>query len=42
MMLENGSPLPAIEAKDLEASPIVLSDLTAGSWSVVIFYRGDW
>ena len=41
-MLANGSPLPAIQAKDLDGNDVALADLTSGSWSVVIFYRGHW
>ena len=41
-MLENGTPLPAISARDLDGNEVALSDATAGSWSVVIFYRGHW
>ena len=41
-MLNNGESLPAIGAKDLEGSEVRVSDLTDGSWSVVLFYRGHW
>ena len=41
-MLENGTSLPAIPAKNLDGDDVALADLTAGSWSVVIFYRGHW
>ena len=41
-VLANGAPLPSIPAKDLEGNDVALTELTAGSWSVVIFYRGHW
>ena len=41
-MLENGAQLPPIEAKDLDGHPVTITDLTDGSWSVVLFYRGHW
>jgi len=41
-MLENGSPLPPITATDLEGNDTALADLTGGSWSAVLFYRGHW
>lgn len=41
-MLHNGSRLPAIVAKDLDGVDVEISDLTRGSWSAVLFYRGHW
>jgi peroxiredoxin len=41
-MLDNGAQLPAITARDLEGNDLALADMTAGSWSVVVFYRGHW
>ena len=41
-MLENGSVLPDIAARDTEGNGVALADVTAGSWSVVLFYRGHW
>ena len=41
-MLTNGQSLPAIEAKTLVGEAVVLADMTDGSWSVVLLYRGHW
>lgn len=41
-MLSNGDSLPPIPAKDLEGNEVTITDLTAGSWSAVLFYRGHW
>jgi peroxiredoxin len=41
-MLDNGTQLPPIQAKDLDGNPVTLADAVQGSWSVVIFYRGHW
>ena len=41
-MLDNGSPLPSIPAKDLDGNSVTLAETTRESWSVVIFYRGHW
>jgi peroxiredoxin len=41
-VLSNGDSLPPIPAKDLDGEEVNLTGLTAGSWSVVLFYRGHW
>ncbi|MGI9614250.1 MAG: hypothetical protein ACR2QO_15170 [Acidimicrobiales bacterium] len=41
-MLDNGQPLPPIAATDLEGNAVTVDELVAGSWSVVLFYRGHW
>lgn len=41
-MLSNGDPMPPIPAKDLEGNAVIVTDLTEGSWSVVLLYRGHW
>lgn len=41
-MLSNGTPLPPITATDLEGTARVVAELTEGSWSAVLFYRGHW
>ena len=41
-MLQNGDVLPPIAGKDREGNDVVVSDLTAGSWGVVLLYRGHW
>lgn len=40
--LETGSALPSVAAKDLDGNPVDLSEVGAGGWRVVQFYRGDW
>ena len=42
MMLPNGESLPSIDAKNLDGESVSIADLTEGSWSVVLFYRGHW
>lgn len=41
-MLDNGQQLPSISAKNLDGEPVTVAELIAGSWSVVLFYRGHW
>jgi hypothetical protein len=41
-MLKNGASLPEIEARTLEGEQVTVGGLAAGSWSVVLFYRGHW
>ena len=41
-MLDNGSQIPEIAAKDLEGNDITVGELTAGSWAAVLLYRGHW
>ena len=41
-MLDNGTQLPPIDAKDIAGNAVVAADTTAGSWSVVLLYRGHW
>ena len=41
-MLDTGDRIPAITAKDIEGEAVDLAELTAGSWSAVLFYRGHW
>jgi hypothetical protein len=42
MALANGSTLPSIWAKTREGDDIDIAVLTAGTWSVVLLYRGHW
>lgn len=42
MTLANGSKLPPIWAKTLDGDDIDIAVLTAGTWSVVLLYRGHW
>ena len=42
MTIENGSPLPPIIAKTLDGDEVDLATATAGSWGVVLLYRGHW
>jgi hypothetical protein len=41
-MLDNGASLPEIGALTLEGEKVTVGALAAGSWSVVLFYRGHW
>jgi len=41
-MLANGEPLPPIGGTDLDGAAVDVADLTDGSWSVVLFFRGHW
>jgi hypothetical protein len=41
-VLTNGEPLPPISARDLDGNDVTVSELTNGSWSAVLFYRGHW
>lgn len=40
--LANGQSLPPIAARNLDGETVAIADLTAGSWSVVLLYRGHW
>lgn len=42
MRLANGDRLPAIAAIDIEGTATTVGDVIAGSWSVVLLYRGHW
>ena len=42
MTLSNGEGLPPITATGLDGEPVRIDELVAGSWSVVLFYRGHW
>lgn len=41
-MLQNGDELPPITGKDSDGNDVSVGDLTAGSWGVVLLYRGHW
>lgn len=41
-MLENGSQLPSIAARNLDGDAVELAAATSGTWSVILFYRGHW
>ena len=41
-MLDTGDSFPVIRAKGLDGSDLDVTDLTTGSWGVVLFYRGHW
>lgn len=41
-MLDNGTEVPTITGKDRDGNDVTIGELTAGSWSVVLFYRGHW
>ena len=41
-VLDNGNQLPVIAARDLDGTEVTLKELTDGSWSAVLFYRGHW
>ena len=36
------SQFPDISAFDLEDNQVNIADLTAGSWGLILFYRGHW
>jgi hypothetical protein len=40
--IAEGAPFPELGGLDLEDNPVNFADLTAGSWGVVLFYRGHW
>lgn len=40
--LENGDMLPEITAPGAGTGRMTLPDDLAGSWSVLVFYRGHW
>ena len=42
MRLENNRRFPTIVAKKVGGGEMTIPDDLAGSWSVVLFYRGDW
>jgi len=41
MVINNGEALPAIEAV-VDGASANLADVVAGSWGVVLLYRGHW
>jgi hypothetical protein len=41
-VLSNGEPLPSIPARDIDGNDVIVTDLTNGSWSAVLLYRGHW
>lgn len=41
MHIDNGQALPQVDAV-LDGESVNLANVTAGSWSVVLFYRGHW
>lgn len=40
--LVTGDRLPALNGTDLEGNEVDITASVAGSWAVVLFYRGDW
>ena len=42
MRLENSQQFVTIEAPRVGGEAMTLPDDLAGSWSVVLFYRGEW
>ena len=40
--LENGEQFPSITGSSVAHGEISLPDYTAGSWGVLLFYRGHW
>lgn len=40
--LENGDRLPSLTADRVDGDAMTLPDDLAGSWSLVLFYRGHW
>jgi peroxiredoxin len=42
MHLENNQQFPTIGAKRVGGGEITIPADLAGSWSVLLFYRGDW
>ncbi len=40
--LVTGDALPPLLAKDLDGNEVDLTASVAGSWAVIMFYRGDW
>lgn len=42
MSLENNQPFPTIVATKVGGSEMTIPTDLAGSWAVVLFYRGEW
>jgi peroxiredoxin len=42
MPLRNGQTFPAIESRDTEDRVLRVPEDLAGSWAVLLFYRGHW
>ena len=42
MRLENDQPFPIIVARRVQDGEMAIPGDLAGSWAVVLFYRGDW
>lgn len=40
--LQNGDRFPSLTADRLDGTTMTLPDDLAGSWSLVLFYRGHW
>ena len=40
--LRTGNRMPALLATDLDGESADLAALAAGSWTVILLYRGDW
>ena len=40
--LVTGDPMPTLMATDLEGASADLTAVAAGSWTVILLYRGDW
>lgn len=40
--LANGDRLPPLMATDLEGNEVDMTAKVAGSWAVIMYYRGDW
>ena len=41
-ILADGQSLPPITGRNTDGETVDVADLTAGSWAVVLFYRGHW
>ena len=41
-MIENGEILPELVGKNAAGEDVRLDQYGAGSWTVVLFYRGHW
>ena len=42
MTLANGAQLPTIRALTREGAATTINEYVAGTWGVVLFYRGHW
>ena len=40
--LATGDRLPPLMATDLDGNEVDMTAKVAGSWAVIMFYRGDW